>query len=347
MRHQLWRHPNGRWYVLHGHRLKKRISTGEKERGKAEIFLAQFIAGSQEPSLDDLNISAILDGYEAERKGKVLSPNALKYGARPLKLLVGDLRPEQITPTVIGRYATERGAGAGTILREVGILRAALAWAKGHNLIAAIPQIPNPVQAPPPRERWLTKDEARKLLAACTEPHVRLFITLGLMTAARAGAILDAKWPQVDFKRQIIDFGAGHGNKRRSVVRLNPEALSALQAAQRLACSSYVVEFRGKRVTTIKTGFAAACRRAKLEGVTPHILRHTAATWAAIEGRPLQEIARMLGDSLATVERVYAKWTPDYLKDTVSALQLGPDLKKRLSGVRQPRQKPSKDGNKS
>jgi len=130
-------------------------------------------------------------------------------------------------------------------------------------------------------------------------------------------------WDRVDLKRLTVDFGPGHGNKRRAVVKLNPEVLSALTAAKRLACSEYVVEFRGKPLKTVKTGFAAACRRAGLEDVTPHILRHSAATWAAIDGRPLQEIARMLGDSLASVERVYAKWTPDYLTDTVGALQLG------------------------
>jgi integrase len=158
---------------------------------------------------------------------------------------------------------------------------------------------------------------------------------------------LDAKWDQVDLTRQTINYGVGHGNKKRAVVRLNPEVLSALQAAKQLSCSDYVIEFRGKPVKTMKTGFAAACRRAKLEGVTPHILRHTAATWAVIEGRPLQEVAKLLGDSLATIERVYAKWTPEYLKDTVGALQLGPEPKKRLTGARQKRVKASPDGNES
>lgn len=345
--HKLWKHPNGTWYVLHGHRQRKRTSTGEKEPARAEIFLAQFIAGSQEPNLDEVTVSAILDGYEQDRGGNLRAPNSLKYGAAALRRLIGDLGPAHLTPKAIGRYARDRGASNGTILREVGILRAALAWAKAHNLIKEKPDIPNPVSAPPPRERWLTKEEARKLLAACTEPHIKLFITLGVMTTARSGAILDAKWDQVDMKRQTINFGPGHGNKRRALVALNQEAVSALQAAQRLACSPYVVEFRGKRVKTVKTGFAAACRRAGLEGVTPHILRHTGATWAAIEGRPLEEIARMLGDSLATVERVYAKWTPEYLKDTVAALQLGPEPGKRLTGVRQRRTKQARSGNES
>lgn len=321
---QLWKHPNGRWYVLYGPRLKKRSSTGTEDRGQAEVYLSQFIAGHGEPTLDAVTVEQILRGYEGDRGLHLRSPGSLKYGIAPLVSALGNLRPEQLTPTAIAGYARGRGASAGTILREVGILRAALGWAEAHKLIDRKPSIPNPVKAPQPRERWLTKEEARKLLDACQEPHVKLFITLGLMTAARAGAILEAKWDQVDLKAKTIDYGPGYGNKSRAVVALNPELVKALKAAQTMSCSKYVVEFRGKPLKTIKTGFAAACRRAGLVGVTPHILRHTAATWAAIERRPLSEIARMLGDSEATVERVYAKWSPDYLKATVGALQLGP-----------------------
>lgn len=327
--HQLWRHPNSIWYVLHGPRLKRRISTGQKDRREAEAFLAQFIAGSREPSLPSTTVRAILEGYRDDHGKGLRGQSGLIYGVKALIAQIGDLGPDHLTPTVMKRYAAERGASNGTVLREVGILRAALAWAKNHNLITSKPEIPNPVPTPAPRERWLTKEEARRLLAGCTEPHVKLFVHLGLMTAARSGAILEARWSQVDLKAKRIDYGRGHGNKRRTVVTLNPEVLSLLAAASQLACSDYVVEFRGKRVTTVKTGFAAACRRSGLEGVTPHILRHTAATWAVMEGRPLDEVARMLGDSVASVERVYAKWAPEHLKDTVAALQLGETKKPR------------------
>ena len=47
--HQLWQHPNGTYYVLYGPRLKRRVSTRSRERGAAEGFLAQFIAGAEEP----------------------------------------------------------------------------------------------------------------------------------------------------------------------------------------------------------------------------------------------------------------------------------------------------------
>lgn len=55
--------------------------------------------------------------------------------------------------------------------------------------------------------------------------------------------------------------------------------------------SSYAVEYRGERLGTIGQGFAICAEEAGLKGVTPHVLRHTAATWLMqaekIRGRPL------------------------------------------------------------
>jgi len=138
------------------------------------------------------------------------------------------------------------------------------------------------------------------------------------------GAILEAKWSQVDWDRLTIDYGPGHGKKRRAIVPLNPEVLQALKAAKELACSDSIVEFHGRALKTVKKGFREACKRAGLVGVTPHILRHSGATWMTADGVPLSEVARMLGDTEATVERVYAKHSPGYLKRAAGALQLGP-----------------------
>jgi integrase len=127
----------------------------------------------------------------------------------------------------------------------------------------------------------------------------------------------------VDFKRGVIDYGLGHGNKRRATVRLNKQALDALKAAKELACSEYLIEYHGRPLKTVKKGFTAACKRAGIVGVTPHILRHSGATWMALDGVPLSEIAAVLGDREATVERVYRKFTPEYQVRATDALQFG------------------------
>lgn len=322
--HQLWQHPNGRWYVLYGPRLKKRISARTRDRGQAETFLAQFIAGASAPVIDAPTIGEILAGYEEDRKPHVHSPDTLKFSVRALTTRLGSLLPSQLLPPTIRHYAATRGAAAGTILREIGVLRAALAWAVEHQWIAAAPAISNPVKAPRPRDRWLTREEAQRLLNACRDPHLRAFVSLGLMTAARSGAILGLCWAQVDLERGLVDYGEGHGNKRRSVVPINDELRRALLVAKELACTERVIERHGRPVATIKKGFRAACDRAGISGVSPHILRHSAATWMAMDDVPMREIARLLGDEESTVERVYAKHSPSYLKRAASALQLGP-----------------------
>lgn len=319
---KLWKHKNGVWYVLHGPRLRERVSTGARDRDAAEIYLSQFIAGSQEPALESPTVAAILKAY-AEDHGKGLrGQDGLKFAVAALTKRMGNLTPEQITPTAMKRYAVERGASHGTILRETGVLRAALGYAHRHNLIGSRPEIQNPVPTPPPRNRWLTKDEAWRLIAACQDVHIRLFVILALATCARSGAILEAKWGQVDWEAKTIDMGRGYGNKRRAIVPLHDEAITALQAAKELACSEYLIEYHGRPLASVKKGFSSSCQRAGLMGVSPHILRHTGASWMVQGGVPLSEVARMLGDSEKTVERVYAKTAPDYLRRASTALRL-------------------------
>lgn len=78
-------------------------------------------------------------------------------------------------------------------------------------------------------------------------------------------------------ERRLIDFGQGHGNKRRSIVPIDDQLLEALREAKELACTPYVIEHNGRRVHSIKTAFRAAARRAGMTGISPHTLRHTAA----------------------------------------------------------------------
>ena len=304
-------------------RLKRRVSTGTRDRRKAERYLAQFIAGSDNKIPEAVTIGAILTGYEAEHAPDLRAPEAVKYAVKGLRPLFGELLPSHLLPMTIKRYARERGASNGTILREIGVLRAALSWAVENQWIEreTKPIISDPVKRPRPRDRWITKNEAKTLLDACHEPHIKLFVFMGLMTVARMSAILEAKWSEVNWELRRIDYGMGHGNKRRAVVPLNDTMFETLEGARKLACSDYIIEYGGEPIKTVKKGFRSACERAGLEKVTPHILRHSGATWMAMDGVSLREIAQMLGDTEATVERVYAKYHPDYLKGAANALQ--------------------------
>jgi integrase len=338
--HKLWKHPNGTFYALHGPRLRSRASLRTKDRGEADTLFAQFVAANTHIAPESPTLGEIFQGYKASRSSKVRAPASLKFAVQALEPHVGKLRPENVTPKVFEDYAEKRqkeGVSAGTILREVGVARAALSWSVAHKWLdqRLKPVIPNPVPTPKGRERWLTRDEAKRLLAACRAAHLRLFVMLGIMTGARSGAILELKWktapdqapPYVDMERRLIDYGTGHGNKRRAIAPINDELLAVLKAARELSCSDFVIEHNAKPIRHIKNSFEAACGRAEVAGVTPHILRHTCCTWLVEAGVSYEEIGKLVGDDAKTIEKIYGHHSPEFLKRATTALQLSQTAK--------------------
>jgi integrase len=315
----------------------QRISTGETDKRRATVWLAQFVAGRGAPEPPEQpTISMILDGYLSDRKPVVRGYGALEVVAKALRRHLGDLQPDHLTKERSRFYLKQRRAEGyivgpasarrrkpikdGTVIRELVTLRAALRWAHAERWISDVPHIETPRQ-PPPRDRWLTREEADRLLASAQAVHVRTFLAICLYTAARAGAVLDLTWGQVNLKAGLIDLGHAPGGKGRAVVPIAASLLPILIEARAVATCDHVIEHAGKHVASVKTGTRAAARRSGLPGVTPHVLRHTAATWMAMKGVPIAEISRLLGhgDSRIT-ERVYAKHTPDYLRRAIDAL---------------------------
>jgi integrase len=315
----------------------QRVSTGETDKRRAAIWIAQFVAGRGTPSAPEQpTVTMILDGYLADRKPVVRAYGTLEAAAKALKRHLGDLQSAHLTKERARFYTRQRRAEGhivgpkearrkkptsdGTIIRELVTLRAALKWALGERWISEVPKIEVPRQ-PGPRDRWLAREEADRLLGSAVALHVKTFLALYLYTAARAGAILELKWPQVDFVAGLIDFGHAPGGKPRAVTPIADDLMPYLKQAREAATCDHVIEYAGKQVGSVKTGTRAAARRANLHGVTPHVLRHTAATWMAMRGVPMAEIARMLGHKDSrTTERVYLKHSPDYLRRAVKAL---------------------------
>jgi len=87
----------------------------------------------------------------------------------------------------------------------------------------------------------------------------------------------------------------------------------------------YAVEFNGKPVKDVDKAFRACVSDARLgNGVSPHTLRHTAATWLMQKGVDLASAASLLGMTVQTLERVYWHHHPDYQVQAAEALSRGP-----------------------
>ena len=266
-----------------------------------------------------VTVAEIMQAYLTEKDATAAASDRLHYAWDRLRETFGPLRPDQVTREGCRTYAAKRrkqGVADSTIQKELRTLRAALRW-HDRNTPA---QFDMPSSAPP-KNRSLTRKERDRLVKAATAPHVRLFVILAVGTASRSEALLSLTWDRVDFARKQIALGEGRG-KGRATVPMTTGVHDALVEARALATSNYVIEYAGDRVRSIKKGFAAACKRARLEDVTPHTLRHTAAVWMAEAGRPMSEIAQYLGHSDSRVtERVYARYSPDYLREAAKALE--------------------------
>lgn len=297
----------------------KRAALHTTDREAAERGLVDFKRDQAAPR--GSTVGDFVQAYLDYKDGRIRDHVRLAGAWANAKDTFGALRPDQITPELCEEYAERRrsiGRGDGTILKEINVIRQAMNWSKVQTARFEAPS------APPPRDRHLTKEEARRLLEGCKQPHVKLFVLLALQTAGRRGAVLALTWDRVDFDRRVIRLTVeGEKNRKgRATVPITDQLLPELRAAKEAAQTVYVVEYAGVPVLNIKRGFAAAVERAGLDDVTPHDLRHTAAVWMAEDGVPFEEIAQYLGhSSVAVTFKVYARFSPTHLRRAAKSLE--------------------------
>lgn len=308
----------GKWYAVWLDRGQtRRASLRTADRPAAERNLAIFLAANTGPRE---TVAEIMQAYLEDRQGRRSHPRAADAWKR-LGPHFGNLRPVDIGRPTCREYIAIRGRRAkpGTIIKELSVLRAGLRWHDRNN--PAIIEMP---RHPQPSDRYLTREEYRALRDAAPTPHCRLFIVVAYSTGGRASAILELTWDRVDFARGLVRLATEdeHGNKGRATVPMTPGLKDALHEAQKAALSPFVIEYAGRPVRSVRKAFRTACEKAGLQGVTPHVLRHTAAVHMAESGVPMSEIAQYLGHSSTRVtERVYARYSPDYLRRAASALE--------------------------
>lgn len=313
----------GRWAIVWREDGRRhRHSLGTDDRALAEtraraFWRARRVVGR---SIGDLVLC-----YIDDRASEIASTARQRAAWARLAPDFARLDPAHLDRNLCRNYAARRMAtvSPATAHYELSLLRQALRWAARMGHIDHVPHVWMP-QKPPPRDKRLTKEEFARFLNGCARPHVRLFAILAVSTGARAGALLDLTWDRVDLARDLIDLrrpDARTTNKRRAIVPITGQARAALEDAARGATTDHVIEWAGRPVRSIKKAFARASARSGVH-CTPHMLRHSAATWMAEAGVPMAEIAQYLGhESSRITERVYARYSPHYLRRAAAALE--------------------------
>ena len=161
--------------------------------------------------------------------------------------------------------------------------------------------------------------------------HLARFILIGLYTGTRAGAIATAS-PCKGAGRSFVDLESGifyrlaggrrETNKRQPPIPVPPRLLAHLRRWKaKGVAQEHFVEWNGKPVRSVKTALKTATRLARLDGkISPHTLRHTAATWLMQAGVDKWEAAKFLDMSVEMLDRVYGHHHPDHMKAAARAM---------------------------
>lgn len=292
-----------------------RRSLRTRDRAEADRLFRDY----KRPTPGEL-VEDAMTPYLAAKEGS-RSHGSMLTAWRALKPTFGHLRPNQIDRDLCKTYARARrkgGVSDGTIIKDLGVLKAGLKWSGKAGAVFEMP--PTPL----PRNRFITRAECQRMVDAATLGHVRLFVILAWCTAGRHSALLELTWDRVDFERRQLNLAteAAHGRKGRAQVYINDWLLGALRESYEARTSQCVIEWGGKPLKSIKRSFGEAAREAGLEDVTPHVLRHSAAVAMIGAGVSMEKVSAYLGHtSIRVTERTYAKLQPDHMKDAAKALE--------------------------
>jgi integrase len=310
------------WTDADGVRRRYRLSTDDRQ--EAERRAPARYAELTRPV--GTTVADLWEGYRLDKTGRSIA-ETMKYTWKAIGPWFGEIEATDITTADCRAYTAGRrnaGRSDGSIHTELGHLRSVLVWAWKERMIPHAPHIERPTK-PEPKEGYLTKDEAAKMLDAATAPHVALAIMLMIGTGARNEAAMQLTWDRVDFDRGMIHLRNPFDKSRRkgrASVPMNDRLRAALQTAKQGALSPYVIEWAGGPVKSIRKGIKTAGDAIGRPDVSPHMLRHSAAVWLAEDGHDMNEIAQFLGhDNPRITFRVYARYSPGHLRKLATSLE--------------------------
>jgi integrase len=182
------------------------------------------------------------------------------------------------------------------------------------------------------RQRFLSHAEADLLLTELNKSSRQLhdIALVGLHCGLRAGEIFNLKGQDLDFEHEVINVSDPKNRESRQAF-MTQAVKSMLSARIPHSPNAYVFEDRtGKKIVAVSQAFRRAVDRLKFnEGITDprqlmtfHSLRHTFASWLALQGETLLTIKELLGHKTLVMTQRYAHLIPDHKRRAALNLEV-------------------------
>ena len=206
-----------------------------------------------------------------------------------------------LTAGMVSAYCAERlqRVKPSSLNRELDVLRHAFATARrswdlplAHNAFAEVTRL----KTAAPRDRRLQSDERERLRAAydqCRNPHIRFLVELALETAMRRGELLNMRWQDVLSDKSVLRIPVTKNGHARTIP-LSRSALSLLEALSEHR-SSALARVLPITDNAAKMAWRRIVRRARLENLRFHDLRHEAISMFFERGLNVPEVALISG----------------------------------------------------
>ncbi len=286
--------------------------------------LGRSLAGSesQHRTLNEL-IVRYLEAHPAQSKDRGKVGHLAWWRER-----LGSNKLADIRPAMIGDLRDElaRRVSAATQNRYLAALSVVYSYGCGelewceHHPVKRVKRR----KEPRGRVRFLDNAERGRLLEACQEsrdPRLHLIVLLAISTGLRQGELMRLRWRDIDFDRSAAVVHETKNDDRRSV----PIPTSVLGALREM---SLVRRIDDDRVFAPRPGceiwpesaWRTARDAAALDGFTFHDCRHTAASYLAMSGATLAEIAEVLGHRTLAMVKRYAHLTDQHTSAVVQRM---------------------------
>jgi integrase len=229
----------------------------------------------------------------------------------------------EITPGLVTKFKNERReeVSPATTNRGLACLKCMFNKAKEWELFAG----DNPVikvklfREDNKRLRFLEQEEIDKLLINCFG-HLRPIVICALHTGMRKGEILNLKWRDCDFRRNIIYVTETKNGERREIPMDEFLKKTFIAVPKHKESPFIFCNQEGKPYGDIKKSFLTALKKSDIIKFHFHDLRHTFASQMRMAGVGIDRIAEYLGHKSLQMTQRYTHLSPDYRKNDFDAL---------------------------
>lgn len=323
---------NGIYYVFwHDKQTGRtnRFSLRTKDPEEAKGAYITFLADGKDmvrPRDADITVAQALDDYEREHvREKVVDQTRQRDAIAKLKAHFGDSPLRSVDIDASRVYRDKRAAGAysggkrrepgpaalSTIRRELVVLISAANHARKRKRIKGddMPEVDLPAHSTKETE-WLRENEL-KIAIDGASGKLKSFLKILYYTGARRRAIEYLEISQVDFDLGHINLakaGEAQTKKRKPIVPIFKDIEQDLRDLVTEARAAGRTMLFGSDMYYAYTNHFQNCGLDH-KGY-PHIMRHTRASHMLRAGVSTWKVARLLGDTEATVSRIYAHCVP-------------------------------------